>query len=573
MKKIFANGRGILLSSVIITVLMVHGPAVQAQTGWSKPYEHALIVTAEERATQAGLEILEKGGNAVDAAVAVQFALAVTLPRAGNIGGGGFMMVYLNDGTVRALDFREKAPAAAYKEMYLNDSGEYQPELSKTGPLAVGVPGTVDGMINALEYYGRLPLEVVMEPAIRLAEEGYTLSYTQANELNRAAGELRNFDSSSGYFLKNNDSEWSENDVFIQQDLAETLRRIARSGRRGFYTGITAQRIVQEIRNQGGVIDYEDLRTYQSKWREPITTEYAGYQLHLMPPPSSGGVVISQVLGMLNSRDLAAKGYHSADYVHLLSEAMRRSFADSNYYLGDPDYTDIPLQRLINSNYLSRRFRDVRENRATNSRNIAHGRMYEALESIETTHFSILDQEGNAVAVTTTLNGDFGSKLAVSGAGFLLNNDMDNFSDTSGIIDRHGLSGTEANSIEPGKRMLSNMTPAIVTRNGEVRMVLGGAGGSQIITSVIQTFLNLVLFDMNAREAISAPRFHHQWLPDEILTETRALSPDTEHILTERGHTIHKTPSLSRIHLVWVEEDGLIYGEPDPRGNGVKAGY
>lgn len=565
--------RSILLAALTAGLLLLPVRTLQAQVGWAEPWKEAVVVTAEEHATDAGLEILRKGGNAVDAAVAVQFALAVTLPRAGNIGGGGFMLLRLNDGTVRALDFREKAPMAAWRDMYLDDEGAYRPEWSRRGALAAGVPGTVDGMINALEHHGRLPLEVVMEPAVRLAEEGFPLSWTLADELNGAAGSLREFDSSRAYFLREDGRPWERGDLFVQKDLAETLRRIATRGRDGFYRGITAQRIVEEMRRQGGMIDYDDLRAYRSVWREPVTASYEGWELHMMPPPSSGGLVIRQVLGMIGERDLREKGFNSAGYIHLLSEAMRRSFADRNYYLGDPDFVDIPEEQLTSPSYYRERMAGYRADRATDSERISHGRIRMAGESDETTHFSILDADGNAVGVTTTLNGSFGSMLAVSGAGFLLNNEMDDFSAKPGEPNMFGLIGAEANAIEPGKRMLSSMTPTIAVLDGKARMILGAAGGPRIITATLQNFLNLALFGMNAREAITAGRFHHQWLPDYLSVETWTLSPDTEEILSGRGHEIRSRETVGRVHLIWVDDRGVLYGAADPRGDGSAKGY
>jgi gamma-glutamyltranspeptidase / glutathione hydrolase len=559
------------LFSLLISLTITD--SVISQTGWTEPYSHAVVVTAEEHATNAGLEILEQGGNAIDAAVAIQFTLAVTLPRAGNLGGGGFMLIQKSDGTRAALDFREKAPAAAYRDMYLDESGEYLQDLSRVGALAVGVPGTVEGMITALEHHGRLPLEVVMEPAIRLAREGYPLSFTMANDLNRFADDLNQFESSVNYFIREDGEEWEKGDLFIQEDLAATLQRISTNGRRGFYTGITAQRIVEEMRRQGGLITYNDLRNYRSNWREPIVTNFSEYELVMMPPPSSGGLVIKQVLGMIEPYDLKSKGFNSADYIHLLSEAMRRSFADRNYYLGDPDFVEVPLRSLTVNSYFSRRMRDFRPERATNSRNISHGRMFDLYEPDETTHFSVIDSDGNAVAVTTTLNGSFGSKLAVTGAGFLLNNEMDDFSAKPGSANMFGLVEAEANSIEPGKRMLSSMSPTIINKDGNVHSVLGAAGGPRIITSVIQSFLNISIFEMNATQAVNAPRFHHQWLPDQITVEPFTLSRDTEEILRDRGHNIGIMEHIGRIHLIYVDEEGKMYGIPDPRGDGTAKGY
>lgn len=560
---------------IIVHLLLLFPCFVQdvyAQTGWAYPYEQAVVVSAEERANEAGFEIMELGGNAVDAAVAVQFTLAVTLPEAGNIGGGGFMVIHLQDGTVTTLDFRESAPVAAHRNMYLNENGIYQLDLSRTGALSIGVPGTVEGMITALEHYGRLPLEVVMEPAVNLALEGFELSYTQALSLNNASGEMSRFKSSKNYFIKADGSPWKEGDLFVQQDLGETLQRIARNGRRGFYMGITAQRIVEEMSRQGGLITYEDLRNYSSTWRKPVVAKFQDYELFMMPPPSSGGIVLKQVLGMIEPYNPVSPGFNSADYIHLLSEALRRSFADRNHYLGDPDFIDLPLNTLTSNNYFSRRMRDFRPDSATDSRNISHGRVFETLESNETTHFSIADREGNAVAVTTTLNSSYGSKLAVTGAGFLLNNEMDDFSAKPFEPNLYGLTGSDANAIEPGKRMLSSMSPTIVTKDGEIRMIIGAAGGPMIISSVLQVFLNHTLYDMNAMESMSAPRFHHQWLPDRLTVEKFALSADTENILRDRGHEIHTASTIGIVHLIIVDEEKRKYGVPDPRGDGSVAG-
>jgi gamma-glutamyltranspeptidase / glutathione hydrolase len=570
----FCSFRSFISATFLILFITLTVPyQLFSQTGWAEPYSNAVVVTAEEHATSAGLEMLDQGGNAVDAAVAVQFVLAVTLPRAGNLGGGGFMLIQKSNGTRAALDFREKAPSAAYRNLYLDESGEYIQELSRVGALAAGVPGTVEGMITALEHHGRLPLEIVMEPAIRLARLGYPLTYTMAQDLNRFSEDLSQFESSRHYFVKEDGEPWQKGDLFIQEDLAETLQRISTHGRRGFYTGITAQRIVEEMRRQGGLITYDDLRNYRSSWRDPVIANYKGYELVLMPPPSSGGLVIKQVLGMIEPFELRSLGFNSADYIHLVSEAMRRSFADRNHYLGDPDFVDIPFQSLTANSYFSRRMRDFRPERATDSRNITQGRLFNLYEPEETTHFSIIDEDGNAVAVTTTLNGSFGSKLAVTGAGFLLNNIMDDFSAKPGSSNMFGLVEADANSIEPGKRMLSSMSPAIINKDDRVRMILGAAGGPRIISSIIQSFLNLSIFEMNAMQAVSAPRFHHQWLPDQITVEPFTLSRDTEEILRDRGHSISIMEHIGRIHLIYIDEESNLYGIPDPRADGAVKGY
>jgi len=557
----------------LILFLLVSPFKSFSQTGWSAPYENGMVSSADKYASRSGIEILNKGGNAVDAAIAVQFALAVTLPRAGNIGGGGFMVLHLNDGIVRTLDFREKAPAKAHRDMYLDVSGEYVSEKSREGALAVGVPGTVDGMLSALERYGTMPLEVIMEPAIRLARDGYKLNYSHAEDLNNRAEKLSMFESSGNYFVKPGGKKWKRGDLFIQEDLSRTLRRIARYGRDGFYSGVTANQIIEEMRKTGGLIELRDLREYRSEWREPVIAEFDGHTLYMMGPPSSGGVVIKQILQMIEEKNPKQYGFNSADYIHLIAEAMRRSFADRNFYLGDPDYTDIPMKELLSADYADRRMNDFRMSEATQSETVSQGEFNQTLESSQTTHFSVIDKNGNAVAVTTTLNGSFGSYLSVSDAGFLLNNEMDDFSAKPGEPNMFGLIGADANAIESGKRMLSSMSPVIVTKNGKVKMIAGAAGGPRIITAALQNILNVLLFEMNPQQAISAPRFHHQWLPDTLYLEEYGISPDTKSILSERGHEITFIPTIGRTHIIFVDEDGVKYGAADPRGDGEVHGY
>ncbi|MFN1834563.1 gamma-glutamyltransferase [Balneola sp. MJW-20] len=558
---------------LLIVLFLVNLPfQVDAQSLTPQSYENGLVVSAEERASMVGRDILRQGGNAVDAAVAVQFALAVTLPRAGNIGGGGFMVIRLANGEVNTLDFREVAPRRANRNMYIRN-GEFQPELSWEGALAVGVPGTVDGMIKALERYGRLPLDVVIQPAIELARNGYALSYTQAMELNSYAGTFKKFESSARYFTKEDQSEYQEGDIFIQRDLAETLSLISRFGREGFYSGQVADAIVSEMRKLNGLITYRDLRDYESKWRAPVKTQFMGYTLHIMPPPSSGSIAVAQILSMIDDYPLAGLGHNSSDYIHLITEAMRRAFADRAYYLGDPDFWNVPESDLLSNRYNERRFANFSMDRATSSYEIEHGEIPRFNESSQTTHFSVVDTDGNAVAVTTTLNGSFGSKVAVGRAGFLLNNEMDDFSAQPGVANAYGLIGGEANSIQPRKRMLSSMTPAIVSKDGKLRMVIGAAGGPRIITGTLQTFLNGAVFGMNAQEAISAPRFHHQWFPDQIYLEEYGFNKDTYNLLTSKGHKITTRPTVGRGHIIFVDPDGIKSAGVDPRGDGAASGY
>lgn len=560
-----------LLLIFLFTVLPSH--LVNAQVGQPESFKNGIVTSADQYASEAGLEILQNGGNAIDAAVAVQFALAVTLPRAGNIGGGGFIVLHTQNGEVNTLDFREKAPSRASRDMYLDENGNYLSEKSKIGGLASGVPGTVDGMITALERYGTFALEVVMEPAIRLAEEGYTLTHSQAKSLNSAANRLREFEGSREIFIKPDGSPWSAGDQFVQKDLAETLKRIANMGRRGFYSGLTGRMIVEEMRRSGGIITLRDLRDYKSVWREPIKAEYMDYELFMMPPPSSGGIVFKQVLEMLDELNIEEHSLNSADYVHRLAESFRRSFADRNYWLGDPDYANVPMEELQSNRYLTNRISNFDPKNASSSEDISHGEFNEYEESDETTHFNVADQYGNIVAVNTTLNGSFGSFVTVSGAGFLMNNEMDDFSAKPGEPNMFGLIGAEANSIEPGKRMLSSMSPTIALKDGKPAFAGGGAGGPRIITATLQNFLNIALFDMNALEAISAPRVHHQWLPDQLYVEGLYFSEDTIRILTEYGHQVQKIGNIALTHLILIDPEGLMQGAADSRSYGSVAGY
>ncbi len=562
----------ILRFLLLLLTFLFTSHTVSAQVLNSKTYENGLVVTADKYASEIGKEILMKGGNAVDAAVAVQFALAVTLPRAGNIGGGGFMVVHLANGETAALDFREKAPQKATRDMYIRN-GEFKSDLSWEGILAVGVPGTVDGMIKALERYGRMPLDVVIQPAIKLAREGYPLSYSQAKDLNNRKDRFLKYQASANYFTTGDSTFFEEGDVFVQSDLAETLERVSRFGREGFYSGPVADAIVNEMERYRGLITYRDLRNYESKWREPIVAEYLGYKLHIMPPPSSGSVAVAQILEMIDDYPLAEMGHNSADYIHVLAEAMRRAFADRSYYLGDPDFVDIPMEEMTSESYNDQRMNSFSMDSATASSSLSHGQIQGYAESMETTHFSIVDAEGNAVAVTTTLNGSFGNHVSVSGAGFLLNNEMDDFSAQPGEPNAYGLIGAEANAIEPGKRMLSSMTPTIVTKDGKVDMVLGAAGGPRIITATLQSFLNRAVFGMRAQQATSAPRFHHQWLPDVLMPGQFGLSPDTKRLLEAKGHKIFEIPNVGRAHNIFVEQNGNLSAGVDPRGDGWASGY
>lgn len=563
--------------------LIVQPTSSYAQYIAAEPFENGIVSSADLRASQAGIDILKMGGNAVDAAVAVHFALAVTTPRAGNIGGGGFLVYRTAEGDVYALDFREKAPGRATKTMYQDDDGNVISEASKVGALASGVPGSVDGMISALERYGSLPLEVVLEPAIRLAAEGVILNHVQAEDLNSKADLFSRFDASAATFMRGDSLSWRRGDLLMQPDLAETLRRIAAFGRDGFYAGPTAAAIVREMRRQGGIISLADLRDYESVWRDPVQVDYRDYTLFLMPPPSSGGIVIAQILDMMNQYEAlrversvdnqdAAYTYNNAASIHLLAEMMRRSFADRNFHLGDPDFAK-PPDSLLSSDYLMERVRTIDPSRATPSDSVQPGNFGPLSESGETTHFSVMDKDGAAVAVTTTLNGSFGSGVTVHGAGFLLNNEMDDFSAKPGVPNMFGLVGAEANEIAPGKRMLSSMTPMIVTKENRPVIVTGAAGGPRIITAVLQQFLNVALYDMDPVHSVYAPRFHHQWLPDILYAEPFAFTSDTKMLLESMGHQVEGRTTIGRIHSVFMDDKGIRYGVADPRGEGDVAGY
>lgn len=553
----------------LVSFLLV--PGAKAQTGWTKYFDNGLVVSADEYASNAGRQILEQGGNAVDAAIAVEFALAVTLPRAGNIGGGGFMVIRLNDGTTDALDFREMAPGASTRDMFLKD-GEFDPNLSQVGALASGVPGTVDGMKTAHEKYGKLSWQQVVQPAVDLAANGYILTYSQARDLNNNARRFKEFESSAKYFIKSSGEAFKEGDLFVQKDLARTFEHIRNNGRDGFYAGPVADAIVKEMENLGGIITHDDLKNYHSKWRKPISVNFHDYNLTIMPPPSSGSIAVAQILAMIEDYDLKAMGHNSAEYLHLVAEAMRRAFADRSYYLGDPDFWNIPQEELLSKEYNKDRMKSFSRSRITSSSSLQHGQIAGYNEPDQTTHFSVVDADGNAVAVTTTLNGSFGSHVAVGGAGFLLNNEMDDFSAQPGAPNMFGLIGGEANAIESGKRMLSSMTPTIVSKNGKLSMVLGAAGGPRIITATLQTFLNGAVFGMAAQQAVSAPRIHHQWLPDVLYYDPFGLSPDTQRKLESLGHKLQAS-SVASSHIIFVDENGRKGAGPDSRGDGFAAGY
>ena len=535
----------------------IHHP-VMAQNG---------MVSAQDRiAAEVGRDILARGGNAIDAAVATGFALAVTHPQAGNLGGGGFMMVHLAEtGEVIALDFREMAPAGASRDMYLGADGEVDNRLAQYSRLSAGVPGTVMGLLEALESYGTMTRREVMGPSIRLAAKGFPMSYAMAEGLEDSRDQLSIDPSSVDYFLGR-----KAGDKFTQADLAKTLRRILKFGADGFYSGKTADLIVAEMQEGRGVITLEDLANYKTVTRKPVTGTYKGHKLYAMSPPSSGGVHIVQMLNILSGFDLQADGHNSADYLHKLIEAMRRAYADRSKYLGDPDFVDVPVSALTAQSYADDLRETILPDTASKSSDISPGAKL-PYESVNTTHYSVIDKKGNAVSVTYTLNFSYGSGYSVDGAGFLLNNEMDDFSSKPGSPNGYGLIGGEANKIEPRKRPLSSMTPMIVTKEGQVVLATGSPGGSTIITSVLQMVLNVIEWDMNLAEAVHKPRIHHQWLPDRVAVEP-GISKDTLSRLSAMGHMLRKNEDgeyartiLGRVNSVG-QGQGVALGSADPRG-------
>jgi len=530
--------------------------------------DKAMVVSAHPIASNVGKKILQNGGNAVDAAVAVKFTLAVVFPFAGNIGGGGFMVYRGNDGSASALDFREMAPAKASRDMYLDSAGNVIKNLSIRGHLASGVPGSVDGMIEAHAKYGSLPWKQLVQPAIDLATVGFPVTKREADGFNRISESLIELNTlEPTHLLK----EWNEGDTIYHLELANTLVRIRDKGRAGFYEGETAQLLVEEMERGNGFITQEDLDNYHSIWRTPIISNYRGNKIITMPPPSSGGIALTQLLQSVESYDLKNLGHNSADYVHLITEAERRVYADRAEYLGDMDFYNVPITQLTNATYNKERMKSFNPSKATPSDSIGNGTIL--LESDQTTHFSIVDTEGNAVAITTTLNGAFGSRILVGKAGFFLNNEMDDFSVKPGVPNMFGLVGGEANSIAPGKRMLSSMTPTIIEKDNQLLLVTGSPGGATIITSVFQSIINVIDFDMTMQEAVNAKRTHSQWLPDVIMYEKGALNEDVIKKLSTMGHKMLDRGNIGRVDAVKVLENRKLEGAADPRGDDLAAGF
>ena len=533
-----------------------------------KVYDNAAVVSAHPVASSIGKDILSEGGNAIDAAIATHFALAVCYPVAGNIGGGGFMIFREKGGQVYSLDFREKAPAASTEAMYQDSLGQIIKNLSTKGHLAVGVPGSVDGMYVAFERFSKLKnWQKLLAPAVKVAREGFNLTAKQAENLNAKKSIFQEVNQHKNPFTV--EKEYVAGDLFIQEDLAKTLELISAQGRAGFYEGSNAQKLVNEMNKHGGIISLEDLKEYHSSWRKPISFNYKKYTIHSMPPPSSGGVLLAQLFQSIENYPIHQWGFQDPRTIHLITEAEKRAYADRSIHLGDSDFYPVPLENLINPSYTEKRMSDFDPEKATNPKEIHAG---DFKESEETTHFSIVDEEGNAVSITTTLNGGFGSKVIVSESGYLLNNEMDDFSSKVGVPNMYGLVGAEANKIEPGKRMLSSMTPTIVEKGGELYIVVGTPGGSTIITSVFQTILNVLEFNMNAGEAVSAERFHHQWKPEELFYEKGSLSEEIINDLTKKGHILKSRGSIGRVEAI-VIRNGQLEAGADIRGDDQVDGY
>jgi gamma-glutamyltranspeptidase/glutathione hydrolase len=529
------------------------------------------VAAAEPHAAQAGLDVLKAGGNAVDSAVTVGFCLAVTLPRAGNIGGGGFLLYHGADTEeTYALDYRETAPASAHRDMFLNESGDVVADRSRNSPLASGVPGTVAGLLEAHRRFGTLPLQQLIEPAIRLARQGFPVHEALLEQLRKVESSDRFNPVARCTYLGPDDTTPELGDIFRQPELANTLERIALHGRDGFYTGPVAEDIVDSLSEMGGFMTLGDLANYKPVWRDPVMGDYQGNTIVSMPPPSSGGVHLIQMLNLLENFPLSEWGHNSLKSSHIMIEVMKRAYADRSKYLGDPDFSDVPVGKLISEAYEQSILEKLDLREPTPSTDIRPGTLPIQAESPETTHFSIVDAEGNAVSNTYTMNFSFGSGIMTNNTGILMNNEMDDFSAKPGVPNAYGLIGGEANAVHPGKRPLSSMTPTIVLKDGKVHVVTGSPGGSRIINTVLHVILNLLMFDMNAAEANHAPRFHHQWLPDRVRIE-RGFPVDTYRMLEELGYEFEKSENIGSAQTIVRDTDGGLSASTDPRRLGGTA--
>ena len=530
----------------------------------------AAVVSARIEASEAGKTVMQQGGNAYDAMVATSFALTVVYPVAGNITGGGFFVYRSAEGEVGSLDYREMAPLGAHKDLYLDENGDVIPKLSTVGGMAVGIPGAVAGILEVHKKMGTLPLKQLMQPAIDLAEKGYVVTEKQAKSFKRYSELFVEVNGKDTFFAQ----EHQAGDTIVNPALAKTLRAIAEKGNEGFYDGWVAQAMVNKTQATGGILSLEDLKAYSPRWREPVQFSYKDLNLISMGPPSSGGICLAQLMQMVEPYDLKAMGHNSTEAMHVMVEAERRSYADRAHFLGDPDFVTIPQDHLLDKTYANERMQNFSTDKATLSSEVSHGDII-VVERDETTHFSIVDKEGNAVSVTTTLNGAYGSKVFVDELGVFMNNEMDDFSSKPGTPNMFGLTGSKANSIAPKKRMLSSMTPTIVEKNGDLYMVVGTPGGSTIITSVFQTILNVYEHGMEMQEAVDAPRFHHQWLPDIVVLEPDSFDNTVVEELKSKGHTIEAKYSriIGKVDAIHKNEKGQLSVGADTRGDDAAATF
>ena len=534
--------------------------------------QNGMVASVDAAATRVGVSVLKQGGNAVDAAVAVGYALAVTHPQAGNLGGGGFMLIRLKDGRTTAIDFREMAPAAASRDMFLDAQGNPDGKKSLTSHLASGTPGTVAGLSMALEKYGTMPLDKVIAPAITLAKEGFIVNDALADDLKTYGSEVLPQHANSKAIFWKDGEPLKKGERLVQANLAKSLTLIAKEGPDAFYKGAIADQIADEMKKNGGLISKADLAAYRAVERQPGSGDYRGYQVYSMPPPSSGGIHIIEILNILSQFDMHQYGFGSADAMQLMAEAEKRAYADRSEYLGDPDFVKVPWQALTSKEYAKSLAAEIDINKAKPSSEIRPGKLA-PYESNQTTHFSVVDKAGNAVAVTYTLNTTFGTGIVAGNTGIIMNNEMDDFSAKPGVPNVYGLVGGEANAVGPKKRPLSSMSPTIVVKNGQTWLVTGSPGGSRIITTVLQMVVNTIDFGMNVAEATSAPRFHHQWLPDELRVE-KGFSPDTLKLLAQKGQKVVVKPAMGSTQSIMIGPDGMLYGASDPRTvDDLTAGY